>query len=298
MIQLSLTPIKYSLRYLALIIALFVATTSCDEQDEHPLQSGIDQAEIDNFASEEELQTAYDEIDLISVEANESLDDDGSNLGGREQMDPTDRFTRCATITHDKEAMTITIDFGDGCEGPDGKIRSGIIFITYTGRLFIPGSVWTITFRDYTVNRKKVEGTKTITNVSGSISDHVSFNKILEGGKITWPDGTFATREVDKTFTWIRANNPLMDEIHVQGEASGMNRRGVAYNVTIISTVVWKRACRLRGVCIPVQGLKLVERRDHPDVLLDFGDGECDALVTITKNGESKVVEKDCDRMD
>ena len=132
------------------------------------------------------------------------------------------------------------------------------------------------------------------TKISGSITDHVSFHKLLEGGKITWPDGTFATREVDKTFTWYRENNPLMDEVHVNGEASGMNRRGEAYKASIISTIIWKRACRLRGVCVPVQGLKLVERRDHSDVLVDFGDGECDLTVTITKNGESKVIEKEC----
>jgi hypothetical protein len=297
MIASSLTPIKAVTKLLALCFAVFLVTTSCEDQEDHPLQNGIDNLEIENVSSEEELQTTYDELELISVEADESLDSDVV-IGGREQMNLTDRMTRCATVTHDKEAMTITIDFGDGCEGPDGKVRSGIIFITYTGRLFIPGSVWTITSRGYTVNRKLIEGTKTITNVSANINDPVSFHKLLEGGKVTWPDGTYATREVDKTFTWIRADNPLGDEIHVEGEASGTNRRGVAYKVTIVSKIVWKRSCRLRGVCVPVQGLKVIERREHPDVLVDFGDGECDALVTITKNGESKIVEKDCNLRD
>lgn len=284
-------------RVVTLSLAVFLILTACEDQQDHPLQSGVDQEDIDNVSYEEELQTTYDEIDLISVEASERLENDGS-VGGREQVDETDRLTRCATITHDKEAMTITIDFGDGCVGPDGKVRSGIIFITYTGRLFIPGSVWTVTFRGYSVNRKHIEGTKTITNVSASIRDHVSFNKVLEGGKMTWPDGSFATREVNKTFTWIRADNPLLDEVHVEGVASGMTRRGIAYKATIISTIVWKRACRLRGICIPVQGLKLLERRDHPDMLIDFGDGQCDALVTITKNGKSRVIERNCNRMD
>ncbi len=297
MIMTSLNPMKTVSRYMALFLVLFVGVTACEEQQENPFQSEIDQNDLDNVATEEELQTAYEDVDLISVEAEESLDADGT-LGGRVQMDETDRLTRCATITHNKEEMTITIDFGDGCEGPDGKVRSGIIFITYTGRLMVPGSVWVITFRDYYVNRRHIEGIKTITNVSGSINDHVSFHKVLEGGKITWPDGTYATREVDKTFTWYRANNPLMDEVHVKGEASGMNRRGVAYKTTIISTIIWKRACRLRGVCVPVQGLKLIERRDHADILVDFGDGECDLFVTITKNGESKVIEKECNRRD
>ena len=297
MILNSLAPLKTVNRLLLLCFSIFMVLTACEEQQDHPLQNGIDQEDLESVSSEEELQTAYDELDLISVEVNESMEEDAIP-GGRQQMDETDRFTRCASVIHDKEAMTITIDFGDGCEGPDGKVRSGIIFITYTGRLFVPGSVWTITSRGYTVNRKLLEGTKTITNVSESIHDNVSFHKLLEGGKITWPDGTYATREVDKTFTWVRADNPLLDEFHVDGVAEGVTRRGVAYKSTNISTIIWKRACRLRGICIPVQGLKLVEIREHPDILLDFGDGQCDAVITITKNGESRVIEKNCNRMD
>jgi len=279
---------------MVLVLALFMSITACEDQQEDLLQSEIDQSDLDNVATEEDLQAAYEDVDLISVEAEESLDE--GTIGGREHIDKSDRLTRCATVTHNKEEQTIIIDFGDGCEGPDGKVRSGIIFITYTGRLFVPGAVWTITFRNYYVNRKHIEGFKTITNVSGSITDNVSFNKVLEGGKITWPDGTYATREFDKTFTWYRASNPLMDEVHVKGDAHGVNRRGVAYKVSIISTIIWKRSCRIRGICVPVQGLKLIERRDHSDVLVDFGDGACDALVTITKNGESRVIEKKCDK--
>lgn len=288
----SLTPINPVRILLLPVFALFLGFTSCDNQDENPLQSEIDENDVESVSSEEQLETSFEDLDLISVEANDQTED--GDMGGRAHMDEDDMLTRCATITHDKEAKTITIDFGDGCEGPDGKIRSGIIFITYTQRMFIPGAVLTITLENYTVNGLAIEGKKTITNVSENLFDNVSFNKVLEGGKITWPDGTFATREVDKTFTWYRENNPLLDEVHVEGEASGINRRGVTYNVSIVSTVIWKVSCRVRGVCLPVQGLKLVEREGHADVLVDFGDGECDTTVTLTKNGASRVVEIDC----
>lgn len=287
----SLTPENPMRLIMTLVFALFLGLTACDDQDENPLQSEVDEADIEAVSDEELLEASFEELEIISVEANDLTEDD---LGGRSLMDESDMLTRCATVTHDKEAKTITIDFGDGCEGPDGKVRSGIIVITYTQRMFIPGAVLTFELQNYTVNGIAVEGTKTITNVSESLRDDVSFNKVLAGGKLTWPDGTFATREVDKTFTWIRESNPLLDEIHVEGEASGINRRGVAYNVSIISKIIWKRACRLQGVCIPAQGLKLIEREGHPDVLVDFGDGECDTLVTITKNGESVVREIDC----
>ena len=287
----SLTPENPVRVLFVLVLALMIGMTACSDENESPVQSEIDENDIESINSEEQLEAAYEELDMISVEANDRTEED---LGGRSLMDENDMLTRCATITHDKEAKTITIDFGDGCEGPDGKVRSGIVFISYTQRMFLPGAVLTITLEDYTVNRLAIEGTKIITNVSETLRDDVSFNKVLTGGKITWPDGTFATREVDKTFTWIRANNPLLDEVHVEGEASGMNRRGVAYQVTIVSKIIWKTACRLQGVCIPAQGLKLVEREGHPDVLVDFGDGECENQVTITKNGESRLVDIDC----
>ena len=292
----SLTPANPVRILFLLVFAFFLGLTSCEDQDENPLQSQISEEDIEDVANEEQLEAAFSDLDLISVEANDRTED--GDLGGREQMDESDMLTRCATITHDKEAKTITIDFGDGCEGPDGKFRSGIIFITYTYRMFIPGAVLTITLENYTVNGLAVEGTKTITNVSETLQDNVSFNKVLEGGKITWPDGSFATREVNKTFTWYRANNPLLDEVHVTGVASGQTRRGVVYDMEILSTIIWKRSCRVRGVCVPVQGLKLFTIQDHPDVLVDFGDGDCENEITITKSGESKLINIDCHKRD
>ena len=42
---------------------------------------------------------------------------------------------------------------------------------------------------------------------------------------------------------------------------------------------------------VPVQGLKLIKRTGKPDLLIDFGDGDCDSLATLTMNGQSKVVD-------
>jgi hypothetical protein len=48
---------------------------------------------------------------------------------------------------------TITIDFGMVALGLDGKFRSGAIVIHLTAPLRRAGSVVTITFRNYFVNR-------------------------------------------------------------------------------------------------------------------------------------------------
>lgn len=266
----------------SLIAVFFLILTACDSNDD-PISTDISSA----ISTDEEVVDGYfEDTDDVVFEANDKIE----ATNGRSAMDDGESLTRCAEITHDTENKTITIDFGDGCEGPGGKIRSGKVIITYTDRKYVPGAVWVYTLENYTVNGIALEGTKTLTNVSASEDDYLSFNKVLEGGKATWPDGTFATREVNKTFTWIRERFPINDEFHVEGEASGVTKDGVSYQVDILSTLIYKRKCRRAGVHIAVQGLKSVVKGDE-EVLIDFGDGECDNLVTVTKNGESEVVD-------
>jgi hypothetical protein len=67
----------------------------------------------------------------------------------------------CAEITitpnDSTYPKTITIDFGNGCLGRDGKFRSGAIIVHLTAPLRRAGSVVTITFRNYYVNRVHLE---------------------------------------------------------------------------------------------------------------------------------------------
>jgi len=260
--------------------AMLFLFTACNKEDETP---GMDDSPV-------ELEATYDdtfeEVDAIVDAAMTYF-----NEGGRVAEEEVDELIRCGIRTHDYENKTITIDFGDGCIGWGGRIRKGKIIIAYTDRKFVPGSIWITTFEDFYVNDIKVEGLRTCTNVSVSIEDNPSFNIMLEGGKLTWPDGTFAEREANHTRTWIRMGSPLRDEITLIGSASGVNRRGVSYTVTIVSMLRFKRACWATRIFIPVEGVKLIKREGQPDVLIDYGDGTCDSLVTVTINGVSREVD-------
>ncbi|MCG8311558.1 MAG: hypothetical protein MI975_29495 [Cytophagales bacterium] len=258
-------------------IASMVFFASCNKDEmEAPI------VDHDEAAVQEEsiAQSDFDEIDDMAANIMGVAE---TSSGGRVESVEDDRC-HCAEITHDKENKTITIDFGDGCTGPNGVVRSGIIFITYTGPRFVPGSQWTVTFRDYYVNRRHIEGLRTVTNISESLESNPTFHITLEDGKVTWPDETFATREVDKIRVWIRAANPLMDEHHIlAGSTSeGTNRQGTAYKTEVLTDLVYKRSCRnnLR-VRIPVQGTKQIETRNRTCVI-DYGDGACDTIIEIT----------------
>lgn len=253
-----------------LIIAFFAALgiVSC-QQDGEELGTEID------LETEATVESAFEDIDIITEAGMEDIQ-------SNERRD-RDLILECATVEHDTATNTITIDYGDGCEGPGGRIRKGKVIITYDGRRFEPGSSRIVTLDEFYLDSVKVEGTRTITNISESIEDNPTFSITLRGGKVTMPDGRFATREADHQRTWFRANNPREDYSTVDGEASGVTLNGSNYSVVISETLIFKRSCV--RVFVPVQGVKVFTVGEE-EAIVDYGDGTCDTIVTVTRDGE------------
>jgi len=59
----------------------------------------------------------------------------------------------------------------------------------------------------------------------------------------------------------------------------------VAYTNTISTALYWKRVCRF-----VVSGIVKIERAGMDPIELNYGTGECDALATVTRGGESKEI--------
>lgn len=176
----------------------------------------------------------------------------------------------------------ITIEFIDWQVG-EGRIKDGIITIWTDGPMRAIGTTRIITFVDFYVDGNLIEGTKTITNLDG-----VNLNITLEGGKITFTDGTFITREMERNREWIVGmDTPFFiwdDEFLFTGFCSGVNRDGVAYSNTITEALHKKMSCRwfVAGTIEMLVGENLT--------ILDYGDGECDNLATITVDGETTEI--------
>ncbi|MEO9481845.1 MAG: hypothetical protein ABJG47_00275 [Ekhidna sp.] len=257
-----------------LVFAVFL--TSCSKDDD----GGTDLIASLDIDSEITQEANYEDIDLIVEAGMETVE-----TGGRISQDAV---LECATVTHDEENKTVTIDYGDGCEGPGGRIRAGIIRISYSDHRLVPGAFRTTTFDGFSVDEVLVEGTRTVENVSESLDADPAFSISLVGGKLTFEDETTATRESQRTRTWFRASNPLNDETSIEGGSNGTRRDGVSYSVEILSRIIYKRACRANRVFIPVAGIKQYTSGDNIAVV-DYGDGTCDNEVTITVNGGDPV---------
>jgi len=277
---------KYFRIFSTLLAALIVIQfTGCNEDEQPIVEIDEDTVEMESISDAD-----FDEIDdLVAVGMGAA--EDPSSPGSRTSGIDDERF-RCAEVTINRETRTLIIDFGDGCEGPRGRIRSGIVRITYSGFRFLPGSVITTTLEHFAIDGRQIEGTRVVENISESLQVNPSFHIILTGGKITFEDGLEATREVDRVRTWVRAPNPINDEWHIleNSTAFGSNRKGNSYEVTVVETLVYKRKCRNDRVFLPVSGVKEIIRGDNL-IVIDYGDGECDNIVTASFNGVIKTIE-------
>jgi hypothetical protein len=281
-------------------IASIAILSSCEEKVDF---TAGDTQSVENEAATDAYFEDTEDMSAIVVAADAGTMSGSRTSAGRNvSKDKLDGRFACESTTvtlifadDNSQAIPhgfITIDFGTtGCTDARGNIRKGKINIEFKGRRFAPGSSITTTFQGYEVNGVKLEGIRTVANAEDSQESAPKFIIVLAGGKATWPDGTVATREVNRTRIWTRATNPLNDTWTISGTASGTNRNEKVYDINITKPLVYKRECALSSrIFMAVEGTKELTV-DGKRIIIDYGSGECDRLVTITINGESREVE-------
>ncbi|MDZ7650486.1 MAG: hypothetical protein U5K54_26935 [Cytophagales bacterium] len=272
---------KFHFLFIGLSLMFMV---SCNNEETTPDFSAEDIAD----ANQDVLEDSYfDDGDDLLTEAFTSTDEDLS--GGRVN---TDERLICATLTRtgSKSEGSLRVDFGDGCTGPRGNVRSGAIVVTHTGDWRAAGSKWILRYENYSVNGVQLEGERTVTIVSTSDTLVVA-DVTLVDGKITWPDGRVARREVNRRREHERhPENHLLDRIIIYGTSNGVLPNGTVITIEILERLIYRRACAQEGVVIPVSGVKFIKAGDR-EITVDYGDGTCDNIVTLTnKNGKDSKI--------
>ena len=272
------------MRKIAFVLTGLVALTffSCED-------SAMDEGEIVTEVSSLDLTTevtsesAMEDTDVISDAGFDSFTT--TSFSGRAFRD---EVLDCATVENDTVNNIITIDYGEeGCEGRRGRVRKGKIIIEYSGRRFQEGSFRQVTFEDFFVDSTQIEGTRTITVTEvDTVENTVTFDITLEGGKLTFGDGTTATRESRKSRTWFRGQGFAT----VIGSANGVTREGENYTVEITEELVFRRACWNPGVFVPVSGVKEYTVGEVTSII-DYGEGDCDNVATVTTGDSVEEVE-------
>jgi hypothetical protein len=178
----------------------------------------------------------------------------------------------------------IVIDFGTGCENQNGRVRAGKIIIDQTGYMNEEGSMRTISLDSFYINDFHIEGTRTVSCTGRNADQFLSYSVVLTGGTVTLPDGRTVTHESNRTRVWIQGEetplNVYDDVYRITGTGSGINRFGNAYETETVEPVLFDMSCNYRLV----QGIIRITTDSHT-VLLDYGDGSCDNIVTVTVDG-------------
>lgn len=208
-------------------------------------------------------------------------------------------YSSCATITsnalNSTDNDTLIVNFGTGCTGGDGRLRSGILQYIYTAGFHYrdSGNVISVSSNNYVVDGNNIIiNTKTIKNMGH-----------LTGGKLTWTvDANITINKANgktiqctssKTKVLLageQPNNAPIDWAHAQlaiyGTASGTTANGESYTASV-AQATWLvrnfnctsyRKCFVSGELDFTPGSKATR-------YINFGTGACDNLATVTING-------------
>ena len=207
-------------------------------------------------------------------------------------------FETCKVITVEQPdgefwPRIVTIDYGEGCR-VGNRTRKGKIIITVSGPMWLKGSMRIVTMEDFFVNDHKIEGVRTVTNQGrhedGEYVGKIYFTVVLDSGKVITADNNIISKKVNRTRTFVEGEDSkwdTRDDIwYIEGIATGINRHGVAFTREITSPL-WKEV----GCRFITQGTVLISVEGRPDAILDYGDGECDKIATVTVGDETRTID-------
>lgn len=184
-----------------IVISLLVFISSCDR--ENKLISANDvQTVQDDVTYEPIYGEIFNEVDNIAKTKDDEIFNGTKSVNADTCVVITVEFPDTGYFP-----FVITIDYGDNsCVGPWGRTRKGKIIVTVDGRYDAVGATRVITFDDFYLNDKKIEGVKTVTNDGIDYT----FTVELENGKIIFSNGNIITRAFTRIREWTSG-----DEIHL-----------------------------------------------------------------------------------
>ena len=274
------------------VLALFtiaLSTTSCKK-------SQVLSSHIESVQSQSAFMNATNDVINVDSIANEDFDllindDEASVLQG----------SKCYTVTFSPSRnvypRTKTIDFGTGCTNAAGVTKKGKIIVTQYGpKREARGRFSEITYDNYYVNNIHVEGS-------------IQVNKVANGTKIvykhivhktfTTDDGDIKDWNSNLNWTLVQGGDTKSeadDVYNITGHAEGKEtldgieannwRADVDKKNVLVKSPSCKRITQ-GGVIIKIH----IKNGDDLNEYLDYGDGSCDNLGTLSINGgEPQVV--------
>ncbi len=294
-----------SIALTALAAIFSVVFFSCQKENSSTSTQTVTEEEATVYSDESaQAEASFDDVEDISMTA-AGEEGAASAPNGRFSTTVEDRILPnfeelrrrigpCGTITVTPNdhtyPKTITIDFGDGCISADGKFRKGVIILHLTGPIRRSGSVLTISFRNFYLNRAHIEGKKIITNLSEN--GNINFTVQVTGGKLTFPNGRGYHYDGMKYVKQIEGGDTrtVRDDMYSIGTRSKTQfNNGVTVALNTESPLIKKVVCHWIS-----DGTLKIKINDRI-LFLHYGapdNGDCDnkALLTWNNGNNSRLI--------
>ena len=202
----------------------------------------------------------------------------------------------CATFTTVlvDGTWTRTIDFGcTGCTLSNGNILKGKIIISFSNNFTSKFRTFLYRFVDFYHNGKLLQGNKSITYESKSTELLATEHPVMTftvDMKITFDDGKVYSRTGTTVKETVEGNEtPLNWEDNVflvTGNSATSLANGDTVTNVITTPLRYITSCKLP---FPVSGIVSITKNTSVGTL-DFGDGKCDNLATLTIDGVTKDI--------
>ncbi|MBS0026326.1 hypothetical protein ACTJJ0_08130 [Chitinophaga sp. 22321] len=220
-----------------------------------------------------------------------------ANPGGGEMADQPQGCPSAELLdaTGNTWPKRVDIDFGTSCLDRYGVFRSGVLHVIFSGPLFSPGATIVVEPRNYKLNGKAVEGRFVISGVSYSTTNGIQYTTELTNGKVTLSDSVvinYASKKTVKQIAGVDKDQPFLnpsdDVFSVEGNAALSYVKGPVTGAT--ANFSTEEALIKAWSCAYISKGKLKVEFDKITGVINYGDGLCDDVATITVGDKAKEI--------
>lgn len=262
---------------------------SCDSNDKTPNTTAISDDEVIVDSS---IDAVSDDVTLIAEDQYAVQ----QNLTSKTNTGFVSILPPCATITTvlTDGIWTRTIDFGtEGCTLINGNVVKGKIIISFSNNFTSLTRNISYSFVGFYHNGKLIQGNKSIEIALKSTELLASLHPVSTHSidmSVTFANGGVYTRtgtRVKEMIEGFTSPGNWEDNVFlVWGYHTTTFPNGTKTTSTITSPLRFISTCHKP---FPVSGTITITKNDAT-ALLDFGDGTCDNLATITKDNVAKEI--------
>jgi hypothetical protein len=198
----------------------------------------------------------------------------------------------CANVTNDTVSIphVAIIDYGTGCAGGDGRIRSGRIIVQYeSAEATLAGNDIYATYESFHFDTLEFLGTVHIAVNGLNGNGNTTVDVTGTGTEIINGAGDTARLDLALNCEWLTGSDTRSiddDQFDMTGSISGTDFSNRVASEVITTTLRKNFDPRCNFF---TQGIAELRVAGEFDKTLDYGNGSCNGLVYVTQNGVTTV---------